>query len=995
VNNLYLIDGTSQLFRAFFAIRGLTNAEGFPTNAVFGFTTMLRKLLNEAKPEYVGVAFDLEGPTFRHARFADYKAHRPPVPEDLLAQLPLVKEVCAGFRIPLLELPGYEADDLIATHTRLAREAGYQVVVVASDKDLLQLVGPGVTVFNPSKELTLDAAGVAEHFGAVPSRVRDVLGLMGDSVDNIPGVPGIGEKTALSLVNTYGDLDAIVAHAGLFVAAFGARDGFVAALETTDADVASHRERFVARAQELLANERDGDFATRFRAASDGAGAIADLAAMGGKERKSLVRSLKELDKGSQRRAWQAIAENVEQARLSRELATLDEHVPATFDPEALRHDPPDRESLAALFKKLGFRSLTTEFSADPTSAATAVPAVEQPAGEQPPTEEPTAAEADYRTVLTRDELLAAAAHSRAAGRIAVDTETNSTDPMRAKLVGISLSWAPRQGVYVPVAHAYLGVPDQLALDEVRGVLAPLLADPSVAKVGQNLKYDSHILRRHGMPVAGWTLDTMVAAFLLEPDRPTFNMDSLAAFYLGHETIKYASLVGTGARQLTLDQVDLSRVTRYAAEDADVTLRLADVLAPKLAEAGVEEVWRTIDRPTLPILERMEATGIKIDVPALRVLSGEMDALLDQERRAIHGLAGGPFNVDSPKQLREVLFGALGLTPGRKTAKSGEFSTDAATLEDLAEKHEIARRLLTYRELAKLKGTYVDTLPELVNPATGRVHTSYHPTGAATGRLSSSDPNLQNIPARTDVGLRIRSAFVPEEGWIFLASDYSQVELRVLAHLCGDAELQAAFRAGEDIHRVTAAKVFGVDPAQVKDDMRRRAKAVNFGILYGMSETRLARDQGMTRQDAHDFIEAYFERFKSVKTYIEGVRAEAMREGQVRTMFGRVRSFAALKRRSHRGEIEQALRGAVNTTIQGTAADLMKLAMQRVELVLNEGQFRARLLLQVHDELLLEVPRAEIDAVRERVRDAMEHVHPLSVPLSVDQKIGGDWREVT
>jgi DNA polymerase-1 len=566
---------------------------------------------------------------------------------------------------------------------------------------------------------------------------------------------------------------------------------------------------------------------------------------------------------------------------------------------------------------------------------------------------------------------------------------------MRAKLVGISMAWAPRQGVYIPVAHAYLGAPEQLALAEVREILAPLLADPSVSKVGQNLKYDSHILRRHGMPVVGWTLDTMVAAFLLEPDRPTFNMDSLAAFYLGHETIKYASLVGTGVRQLTLDQIDVERVTRYAAEDADVTLRLADLLAPKLEEAGVEEVWRTIDGPTLPILERMEATGIKVDVAALAELSKEMDALLDQERRAIHGLAGGSFNVDSPKQLREVLFGALKLKPGKKTAKSGEFSTDAATLEELAEHHEIARRLLSYRELAKLKGTYVDTLPTLVNPETGRVHTSYHPTGAATGRLSSSDPNLQNIPARTPIGLRIRSAFVPDDGCVFLASDYSQVELRVLAHLCGDVALQAAFRAGEDIHRVTAAKVFGVDPALVTDDMRRRAKAVNFGILYGMSEARLARDQGMTRQDAHDFIEAYFDRFKSVKAYIEGVRAEAMREGQVRTLFGRVRSFAVLKRRAHRGEIEQALRGAVNTTIQGTAADLMKLAMQRVARVLDDGGLRARLLLQVHDELLLEVPRAELDIVKDRVRDAMEHVHPLSVPLSVDQKAGGDWREVT
>lgn len=987
VKNLYLIDGTSQLFRAYFAIRGLTNAEGVPTNAVFGFTSMLRKLLNDEKPEYVGVAFDLEGPTFRHERFADYKAHRPPVPQELIGQFPLAKQVCEGFRIPLLELPGFEADDLIATYARLAREAGYEVVVVASDKDLLQLVGPGVTVLNPSKDLRLDPAAVKEYFGVPPERVRDVLGLMGDAVDNIPGVPGVGEKTALALVNTYGDVEAIIHRALRFVAAFAARDTLVAALEAPDSDVAAAHALFVAATSELLAIEADAEFAARLRGAQDGSVALADSAGLAPKARKSVAKLLKELDKGSQIRIWQSIAGNVEQARLSRELATLDEHVPATFDPEALRHDPPDREKLAALFKSLGFRSLTAEFSAEPS--------VPEPAAADPAPAVPTEPEADYTTILTTEALAAAVARCREAGRIAVDTETNSTDPMRAKLVGISLSWAPSQGVYIPVTHAYLGVPDQLSLEEIRPILAPLLADDAVGKVGQNLKYDSHILRRHGMPVSGWVLDTMVAAFLLEPDRPTFNMDSLAAFYLGHDTIKYTSLVGTGAKQLTLDQIDVDRVTRYAAEDADVTLRLAEVLEPKLVEAGVIEVWRAIDGPILPILTKMEADGIKIDVGILADLSKEMDGLLDQERRAIHALAGGAFNVDSPKQLREILFGALGLTPGKKTAKSKEFSTDAATLEELAEEHEIARRLLTYRELAKLKGTYVDTLPALVNPETGRVHTSYHPTGAATGRLSSSDPNLQNIPARTAIGLRIRSAFVPEPGWVFLASDYSQVELRVLAHLCGDPELGAAFRAGEDIHRVTAAKVFGVPAALVTDDMRRRAKAVNFGILYGMSETRLARDQGMSRKDAHDFIEAYFDRFKSVKTYIEGVRAEALREGQVRTMFGRVRTFPVLKGRGHRGEIEQALRGAVNTTIQGTAADLMKLAMQRVAQVLDEGRFRARLLLQVHDELLLEVPEAELEDVKGRVRDAMERVHPISVPLSVGQETGGDWREVT
>ena len=986
MKTLYLIDGTSQLFRAFFAIRGLTNADGVPTNAVFGFTSMLRKLIADEVPEYIGVAFDLEGPTFRHDRFADYKAHRPDLPQDLAPQFPLVKEVCAGFRIPVLELEGYEADDLIATYARLARDAGFEVVVVASDKDLLQLVGEGITVLNPSKDLRLDAAGVATHFGTAPEHVRDVLGLMGDAVDNIPGVPGVGEKTALALVNAHGDVESIIARAACWIAAFEARDALVEHLESEDADrFAGARDRFVTSTRALLEMEKDAELAARLQEAI--ACAVGPTEGADTKQRKALGKLLKGLEKGTQRRIWQAIAQNAESARLSRELATLDAHVPATFDPEALRRSEPDRERLAALFRTLGFRSLTAEYT-DEAPAAAAPPVVAAGA-------EAVATAFDYRAVLTPVALQDVVVSSRAAGTIAVDTETNSTDPMRAKLVGISLSWAPRQGVYIPIAHAYLGVPDQLALDEVRQALAPLLADPSIAKVGQNLKYDSHVLRRHGMPVEGWTLDTMVAAFLLEPDRPSLGMDALAAFYLRHETITYKSLVGTGAKQLTIDQVDIDRVAQYASEDADVTRRLADVLEPKLREAGVEEVWKRIDGPILPILIRMEAAGIRIDVEALHALSREMDGALDEERRGIHALAGRPFNVDSPKQLREILFGALGLTPGKKTAKSREFSTDAATLEDLAGQHEIAARLLNYRELSKLKGTYVDTLPALVNPATGRVHTSYHPTGAATGRLSSSDPNLQNIPARTAVGLRIRSAFVPDEGCVFLASDYSQVELRVLAHMCGDPGLQEAFRNGEDIHRVTAAKVFGVAPELVTDEMRRRAKAVNFGILYGMSEARLARDQGMSRQDAHAFIEAYFERFSSIKAYIESVRAEAMREGQVRTLFGRVRTFSALRQRSHRGEVEQALRAAVNTTIQGTAADLMKLAMQSVQSELDALGGRSRMLLQVHDELLLEVPRDEIEVVRERVRQAMEGVHPLAVPLSVDQKVGGDWREVT
>ena len=981
---VYLIDGTSQLFRAFFAVRGLANADGLPTGAVFGFTSMLRKLINDEHPEYIGVAWDLEGPTFREKSYADYKANRPPMPEDLSPQFDYAKQVCEGFRIPSLELEGYEADDLIATYARLAVEQGFEVVVVASDKDLLQLVGDRVTVLNPSKDIRLDAAGVADSFGAPPERVRDVLGLMGDAVDNIPGVPGVGEKTALSLVQTYGGIDDIVARATRFSAAMNARDGLVTALETGEG-IEPAAALFADAARENLASEKDPAFAERLKAALDLAAVAKD--GLTPKERKLIAKTLKDLDKGSQRRIWQAVADHADQARLSRDLATVDANVPVTFDPAALRMDVPDRARLGTLFQLLGFRSLTAEFTGDPV----VIEGTTAPPG---PEEAPVAPQlGTYRTILTRPDLEAAVAEARRAPRMAVDTETNSQDPMRAKLVGISLSWEPKQGIYIPLGHQYLGAPAQLDVEVVREALGPLLADPRVPKVGQNLKYDAHVLRRHGMPVAGWSLDTMVAAFLLDPDRSSFSMDSLAAYYLRHETIKYASLVGSGAKQMTLDRVDVDRVTQYAAEDADVTLRLAEVLEPRLAEAKVEEVWRRIDAPVLPILLEMEAAGIRVDVAILAALSAEMEVSLDEARRDIHALAGGAFNVDSPKQLREILFRALGLRPGKKTAKSGEYSTDATTLEELAAEHEIARRLLAYRELSKLKGTYVDTLPQIVNPETGRVHTSFHPTGAATGRLSSSDPNLQNIPARSTVGLRIRSAFVPEPGWVFLASDYSQVELRVLAHMCEDPGLIEAFREGEDIHRVTAARVFGVEI--VTDEMRRRAKAVNFGILYGMSESRLARDQGMSRGDARAFIAAYFDRFRNVRHYIDTVRATAAHDGVVSTLFGRKRWFPQLKGRSNRGEVEQALRAAVNTTIQGTAADLMKLAMQRVAAALREGGLRARILLQVHDELLLEVPETEVETAGSLVREAMESVHPLRVPLLVDQKLGRDWRDVT
>lgn len=1049
---LYLVDGTAQLFRAYFAIRGLTNDDGLPTNATFGFTSMLRKLLVDRKPDAIAVAWDLPGDVFRHESFPDYKANRPPAPEDLNVQVPYAKEVCDALGVRSVEQASYEADDLIATYAHAARAEGWKVVVVASDKDLLQLVEDGIDVYNPTKDVQMDAEGVREQFGTGPEYVRDVLGLQGDSVDNIPGVPGVGGKTALGMVNTYGHVDDVIARAGRFVALFDARDALVEAIDAAAARkakplgeaaagaLADAARAFAGAAAAFVANEADADYRDRVAEAAAALGEAADadaLAAASETAAKDAVKplrpvktALKALDKGSARKIWYAVHEHAAQARLSKELATLHAEVPLAVPLAELGPGTPDRPRAHALFRSLGFRTLTKEFAPDGDAEANGAEAdgaetggaeaggaddgggagkaggaeAEEAGGAGTAGAKPAKtsrgqgglfAAADYVTVTSAKELKAQVAACRAAGRFAVDTETDSTQPMLARLVGISLSAAPGSGCYVPVGHDYAGAPEQLDLATVARELGPLLADPAVGKIGQNLKYDAHVLRRHGMPVEGWALDTMVAAFLLHSSRASYGMDALAGEYLGYTPIPYESIAGKGAKQKTLNEVEIERVAEYAAEDADVTLRLARVFEERLESARLRELYDTIDGPVLPVLIEMEAHGIRVDAAVLERMSGEMETALAADRAEIHRLAGGEFNVDSPKQLREVLFEKLGLKPRRKTAKSRVASTDAQTLEELAADHPIAARLLEYRERYKLKSTYVDTLPKLIHPETGRVHTSYHPTGAATGRLSSSDPNLQNIPARTEAGRKIRSAFVPEDGYLFLAADYSQVELRVLAHMAEDPELIAAFRAGDDIHRYTAARVFGVKPADVDGTMRTRAKAVNFGILYGMSETRLAREQGMTRDDARTFIAAYFERFAAVRRYIDEVRERALRDAAVRTLFGRVRHFPQLHQRVHRGIQEQALRAALNTTIQGTAADLMKMAMLRAAAALRDAGSGARMLLQVHDELLFEVPDTELKSLGPRIREAMEGVHPLRVPLSVDVKTGPSWEAVT
>jgi DNA polymerase-1 len=990
---LYLVDGTAQLYRAYFALPGLTNDEGLPTHAVYGYISMLRKLISEEAPPLLAVVFDPPGPVFRHERFAEYKANRPETPEDLRVQLPYAKQATETLGVTILEQSGYEADDLIAAYTALARRAGMEVVVVSSDKDLLQLVGDGVRVLNPTKNVKLDPAAVVEQFGVPPTQVSDVLGLMGDSVDNIPGVPGVGEKTALSVVGTYGDLEAVIARARRFTVLFDARDRLLEVVlaversarleELTAREANEAAERFAAALREFTAHEADAELAARMNELTDRLReadfpALADAVSRPGREAarsiKPLKKELKAIERGSSKRIWYRIHENADQARMSKELATLQPEAPVETPVDELTLKQPERDKALELFRVLGFRALIDEF-------------VGSEGSENQPSSRP---ECCFESVLSRDLLQEVVAGCREAGRFAVCSLTVGADPMRARPVGIALSHAPGQGWYVPTGHQYLDAPVQLSAETVAELLGPLMADERVEKVAHDLKFEHHLLQRHGIEIRGRCRDTMVIAFLLNSSRSSYAVGELAREFLGENPPGDVERGDAG-----LESVDVEQLTEHAAGRAELVLRLDSHLEPLLERAGLERLYDTVDGPLLPLLARMEARGIRVDAGLLEEMSREMEASLGRARAEIHRFAGAEFNVDSPKQLREVLFERLGLKPRRKTAKSKVASTDAQTLEELADEHAIAREILAYRELAKLKGTYVDTLPRLIHPETGRVHTRFHPTGAATGRLSSSDPNLQNIPARTAAGRRIRSAFVPESGFGFLASDYSQVELRVLAHLTGDEELIAAFRAGEDIHRFTASQVFGVIPDLVSAEMRQRAKAVNFGILYGMSEIRLAREQGMKRTEARNFIRAYFERFAKVRGYIERVRDQARRDGAVRTMFGRVRYFPQLRQKVNRAVQEQALRAAVNTTIQGTAADLMKLAMLRVDEELRRAGSQSRILLQVHDELLLEIPEGEADEIPALVRAAMESVHRLEVPLAVDQKTGASWLEVT
>ncbi|MBI1851691.1 MAG: DNA polymerase I [Planctomycetes bacterium] len=901
MKRLFLIDGSALVYRSHFAfIRNpLLNSRGENTSAVFGFATALLRLLDDEKPEAMAVVFDTPEPTFRHRRYAEYKATRQKMPAELAARLPDVRDVTRALGIVVLESPGYEADDVIGTLARRAENEGFDTYVVSGDKDLLQLVTDRVRMYSPgradSPARVLGPAEVEAEIGVAPERVADVLALMGDASDNIPGVPGIGEKTAVKLVRDLGGLESVLERAG-------------------------------------------------------------------------------EIDRAATR---DALVKSADQARLSRELATIDVNVPLGVDLAALTIGARDVAALRTFFQRFEFKAL---LDALPVSS-----------GDGQATR--------YVTVRTREDLDRLAAALEAAPSFAVDTETTGIDPLRADLVGLSFSIEPHAAFYVPVnsktgLFESQGGPGETTL--ILDALRPALENGAIRKTGQNIKYDLLVLDRHGVKLGGVAFDTMIAAYLLDPGARQHNLDVLALEYLGFKKTPTEALIGRGAKQITMADVAVDEVAKYACEDADVTRQLEGVLAPKLRDLGLESLFHDMEMPLVAVLAAMERTGIALDLSILQRMSRDLSTRIGTLEAEVHALAGTPFNINSPQQLGAILFeklriqDALSVKRLRRT-KTG-YSTDQQTLEKFAE-HPIVEKILEWRQTMKLKGTYVDALPALVNPRTGRVHTSFNQTVAATGRLSSSDPNLQNIPIRTDVGREIRKAFVAgEPGWQLLSADYSQIELRLLAHVSGDPALAEAFRTGEDVHRRTAARMFGLEPSDVPPELRSRAKVINFGIVYGMTPAGLAMATKISLAEAEAFIRAYFELYPGVKRYIDETIAAARRDGYVSTILHRRRAIPEITSSDVRVR-NMAENIAVNMPIQGAAADLIKIAMIRIHARLDRDAFRARMLLQVHDELLFEAPEDELPALRALVKQEMEGALELRVPIVVEVKSGRSWFE--
>jgi DNA polymerase-1 len=933
-----LVDAHALIFQTFHAIPAMTGPDGRPTNALFGFTRDLFYLRDEVRPTYLLCAFDREEPTFRSDLYPDYKAHRPPPPDDLCAQIPRIQAVVEAFNLPVLSVAGFEADDILATVAVAAEQRGLDVLLATTDKDCRQLISDRVHLYNLRKRQVYGRDELLADWGVRPDQVVDFQSLVGDSVDNVPGVPGVGPKTAAKLLQQYGTLDNLLGHLG-------------------------------------------------------------------------------ELPKGKMKENLIAFAEKVQ---LSRRLVRLATDVPIALDWDAWRIHDLDAARLVTLFEAAGFRSFTAKARAATRGGATGTTAVAPaaaPAGDglfadvEPGPEvadyevgdfafgalaptESTWSYAGYQLVDTPAKFEKFLKALRKQKRFAFDLETTDLDPLRADPVGLAFAWKDGEAHYLAVR----GPEGATQLDPAAtlAALKPILEDPKVAKVNQNIKYDQLVLRHNGTTLAGVAGDPMVADYLLRSGERSHNLDDLARRYLGHDNISITELIGKkGKNQLRMDQVPTDKVAAYAGEDADVAWRLTGILEAELAQPGLRKLYDEVEVPLIDVLAELEFNGVRLDVPFLERFSDEMARQLQAIETEIHALAGHPFNIASPKQLRVVLFDELKLPSLKRTATAGEASTDQETLEKLAALgHALPRKIIEHRQIAKLKGTYVDALPALVNPATGRVHTSFNQTVAATGRLSSSDPNLQNIPARTEQGRQIRQAFIPRDGWKLLTADYSQVELRLLAHFSGDENLKLAFAEDHDIHASVAAEIFGVPEAKVTSEQRRMAKTVNFGVIYGISGHGLGTRLGIGQKEAAKFIDDYFARFPSVQKYQADLLQRCHRTGYVGTLLGRRRRIDGVRPKTSYSGLNQPEREAVNMEIQGSAADLMKLAMLGVHRRLRDDTFEARMLLTVHDELVFEAPPGEVKRLAKMVREEMSGAMKLTVPLAVDVAAGPNWLDV-
>jgi DNA polymerase-1 len=911
-NTLLLVDGSSYLYRAYHALPNLRGPGDFPTGAIHGFIAMLNRAIKDVQPRHAVCVFDAKGPTFRDAWYADYKAHRTPMPDDLALQIEPIHEAVRLLGWPMLEVPGVEADDVIGTLACAAARRGHRVVVSTGDKDLAQLVTPQVTLVNTMSGEVLDVAGVAAKFGVPPERIVDYLTLIGDAVDNVPGVDKVGPKTAAKWIAEHGSLDAVIAAAGAIKGVAG--DNLRKAVD------------WLPQGRRLVTIVTDCDLA----------GHVVD---------------------------WPG------------------------FDSLALRE--PDREGLLAFYNRYGFKTFRREVEG---ALAQAAPADASPAAPPPPPRAPgPELRHDYETVTTFDALDAWIAKLRAAPLAALDTETDSLDPMRARIVGVSFAVEPGVAAYVPVAHDYAGAPPQLALEAVLARLRPWLEDAAAPKLGQNIKYDLQVFASHGVEVRGYRHDTLLESYVLEAHL-AHGLEKLAERHLGRSGLSYEDVCGKGANQIPFAQVEVERAARYSGEDSEMALQVHQALWPQLeAEPRLREVYEGIEMPVAAILQRIERHGVLVDAALLAAQSRELAERMVALEAQAHALAGQPFNLGSPKQICDVLYTKLQMPVLKKTA-SGTPSTDEEVLEKLAADYPLPAKILEHRGLAKLKGTYTDKLPQMVNPATGRVHTNYAQAVAVTGRLSSNEPNLQNIPIRTPEGRRVREAFVAPPGHHIVSADYSQIELRIMGHISGDAGLLDAFARGIDVHRATAAEVFGVPVDEVSSEQRRYAKVINFGLIYGMGPFGLASNLGIEQKAARDYIDRYFARYPGVKRYMDETRASAADKGYVETLFGR-RVWLPEIRGGSGPRRTAAERQAINAPMQGTAADLIKLAMIAVQRVIDDEARATRMVLQVHDELVFEVPDAEIDWARAEVPRVMAGVAELKVPLLAEVGVGRNWDE--